>query len=39
MSRVAVLGGGRSPEHAVSLRSAAAVADAARRLAMAETVA
>ena len=30
MSRVAVLGGGRSPEHDVSLRSAAAVADALR---------
>jgi len=30
MSRVAVLGGGRSPEHAVSLRSAAAVATALR---------
>ena len=28
MSRVAVIGGGRSPEHAVSLRSAAAVAEA-----------
>ena len=28
MSRVAVLGGGRSPEHAVSLRSAAAVVEA-----------
>jgi D-alanine-D-alanine ligase len=30
MSRVAVLGGGRSPEHDVSLRSAAAVVDALR---------